>query len=128
MEKHKLQHTNSHSIMYPASSLWILASFGSEISDVILFSSPTFNKICCAIVCPTPCTYCMDVSMCFLFGISTPPIRAHWMTRLLNPKSHCLTKPITSQTKLKETAPQSKTTNFEIDKEFPFSEFSCHFG
>ena len=50
--------------------------------------------------------------MRFLFGISTPPIRAHWMTSLLNPEPHCLTKPITLQMKLKESAPQTNNNKF----------------
>ena len=59
--------------------------------------------------CPTACTYCKDVSMLFLFGISTLPICAHWMTRLLNTKPHYLTKPITLQMKLK--VPPLKNNN-----------------
>ena len=99
-------------MMYPTSSLWILAGFGSKTLDVILFSSPTFNKICCAVVCPIPNTYCKDVSVRFLFDMSTPPIHAHWMTRFLNPEPHCLTKPITLRTNLKESAPKSMHNKF----------------
>jgi hypothetical protein len=50
--------------------------------------------------------------MRFFFGISTPPICAHWMTRLLKHEPYCLIKPITLQLKLKESAPQSNNDEF----------------
>ena len=102
MEKHKYQLSLNH-VAYAASSSQILASSSSKTSDVILFSSPTFSKICRAVVCTIPCTYCKDVSMRFLFGISTRPIHAHWMTTLLNPEPHCVTKSISDEAQRKFT-------------------------
>ena len=44
------------------------------------------------------------------------------MTRLLNSKPRCLTKPITLQMKLK-VDPQLRTTNYEANVNRPFGEF-----
>jgi hypothetical protein len=86
----------------------------------LCFPIPHSTRFVTQFFCPTPRTYCMDVSMRFLFGIPTPPVHAHWMTWLLNPEPHCLTNPLYYKQTAKKVHPKVRTTNFEIDQNGPF--------
>jgi len=71
--------TRSPSIMYLETSSLSVISSSSVSSFVILLSIWISQRICFALVLPTPWMYCSEYSIRLLFGISTPPTRTHLM-------------------------------------------------
>lgn len=78
----EFEHTRSPSIMYLETSSRRIISSSSDKSFVILLSILRSLRISRALVRPIPWMYCSEYWTLLLFGISTPPTRAHLM---LNP-------------------------------------------